>query len=78
MTALDTAVGRPGWYTVEDCRLEDLRAHAFPTDLDRDQPIRGLAPETQAELLWRALRAEWPADTLADELTAQAVRHGAR
>src|SRR3712207_9357186 len=27
--------------------------YAFPTNLDHDQPIGGLAPETQAELVWR-------------------------
>jgi ectoine hydroxylase-related dioxygenase (phytanoyl-CoA dioxygenase family) len=49
--------------------------YAFPTNLDRDQPIGGLAPETQAELVWRALQAEWPLEDLDRELTAQAERH---
>ena len=49
--------------------------YAFPTNLDRDQPIGGLAPETQAELVWRALREEWTPDALCAELTAQAQRH---
>jgi ectoine hydroxylase-related dioxygenase (phytanoyl-CoA dioxygenase family) len=48
--------------------------YAFPTNLDRDQPIGGLAPETQAELVWRALREEWTSDALGAELTAQAQR----
>jgi Phytanoyl-CoA dioxygenase (PhyH) len=53
--------------------------YAFPTDLDRDQPIGGLAPETQAELVWRALTERWPAETFEAELAAQAKRHaGAR
>jgi ectoine hydroxylase-related dioxygenase (phytanoyl-CoA dioxygenase family) len=33
--------------------------YAFPTNLDRDQPIGGLAPQTQAELLLRALAEGW-------------------
>src|SRR3954470_12785494 len=49
--------------------------YAFPTNLDRDQPIGGLAPETQAELVWRALQEEWPPDALGAELAAQAQRH---
>jgi ectoine hydroxylase-related dioxygenase (phytanoyl-CoA dioxygenase family) len=49
--------------------------YAFPTDLDRDQPIGGLAPETQAELLWRALREDWSPEALSAELTAQVDRH---
>ena len=49
--------------------------YAFPTNLDRDQPIGGLAPETQAELVWRALQEGWTPDALDAELTAQADRH---
>jgi hypothetical protein len=49
--------------------------YAFPTNLDRDQPIGGLAPETQAGLVRRALQETWPADALDAELTSQAERH---
>jgi hypothetical protein len=49
--------------------------YAFPTNLDRDQPIGGLAPETQAELVWRALEQSWAPEALGVELTAQAERH---
>src|SRR5439155_24719327 len=49
--------------------------YAFPTNLDRDQPIGGLAPETQAELVWRALQEGWTPDALGAELTAQVERH---
>jgi hypothetical protein len=49
--------------------------YAFPTNLDRDQPIGGLAPETQAELVWRALQEDWSPEALDAELTAQAERH---
>jgi ectoine hydroxylase-related dioxygenase (phytanoyl-CoA dioxygenase family) len=51
--------------------------YAFPTNLDRDQPIGGLAPETQAELVWRALQEGWSPDVLDAELAAQDQRHTA-
>jgi ectoine hydroxylase-related dioxygenase (phytanoyl-CoA dioxygenase family) len=49
--------------------------YAFPTNLDHDQPIGGLAPETQAELVCRALSQEWTPDALGAELTALTERH---
>jgi ectoine hydroxylase-related dioxygenase (phytanoyl-CoA dioxygenase family) len=48
--------------------------YSFPTNLDRDQPVGGLAPETQAELLARAVREGWDADSLAKELAGYAER----
>jgi len=48
--------------------------YSFPTNLDRDQPVDGLAPETQAELLARAVHETWDRDTLAKELAAYAER----
>ncbi|MGK5110737.1 MULTISPECIES: phytanoyl-CoA dioxygenase family protein [unclassified Geodermatophilus] len=48
--------------------------YAFPTNLDRDQPIGGLAPESQAELVLRALQARWTPDALDAELTAHTQR----
>jgi ectoine hydroxylase-related dioxygenase (phytanoyl-CoA dioxygenase family) len=48
--------------------------YAFPTNLDRDQPIGGLAPETQAQLLWRALESGWTAAQLDGAL----MNHSAR
>jgi ectoine hydroxylase-related dioxygenase (phytanoyl-CoA dioxygenase family) len=48
--------------------------YSFPTNLDRDQPVGGLAPETQAELLAQAVREGWEPDGLAKELAAYAER----
>ena len=48
--------------------------YSFPTNLDRDQPIGGLAPETQAQLLARAVDEGWDPTTLRHELAAQANR----
>jgi hypothetical protein len=48
--------------------------YSFPTNLDRDQPIGGLAPETQAEMVWRAVDEDWDTATLRRELRAYATR----
>ena len=61
--------------TLRNVVAASAEGYAFPTNLDRDQPIGGLAPETQAELLWRALEEGWAADVLDAELTAQTERH---
>ncbi|MFI7539971.1 phytanoyl-CoA dioxygenase family protein [Actinoplanes sp. NPDC049599] len=50
--------------------------YAFPTDLDHDQPIGGLAPQTQAELLEQALSAEWDAPQFEKSLHDQQERRG--
>jgi ectoine hydroxylase-related dioxygenase (phytanoyl-CoA dioxygenase family) len=60
--------------TLSNIVAASAEGYAFPTDLDRDQPIGGLAPETQAELVWRALQDAWPAETLGREVAAQAER----
>jgi ectoine hydroxylase-related dioxygenase (phytanoyl-CoA dioxygenase family) len=61
--------------TLRNVLAASAEGYAFPTNLDRDQPIGGLAPETQAELVRRALRERWAADVLDRDLTAQAERH---
>jgi ectoine hydroxylase-related dioxygenase (phytanoyl-CoA dioxygenase family) len=48
--------------------------YAFPTNLDRDQPIDGMAPQTQADLLRQALAEEWTQDAFASALDAHAAR----
>ena len=48
--------------------------YGFPTNLDRDQPIGGLTPETQAELVWRAVSEDWQPDAFEAELRAHAER----
>lgn len=48
--------------------------YSFPTNLDRDQPVGGLAPQTQAELIWQAVQEEWASEVLGQELDAQAGR----
>ncbi|MFF9813168.1 phytanoyl-CoA dioxygenase family protein [Streptomyces sp. NPDC014006] len=48
--------------------------YPFPTNLDRDPPVEGLAPPSQADLLRRALAGEWSPGTLREELRAGAGR----
>jgi ectoine hydroxylase-related dioxygenase (phytanoyl-CoA dioxygenase family) len=48
--------------------------YPFPTNLDSDPPVDGLAPPSQADLLRRALREEWTPEALRTELRAGAER----
>jgi ectoine hydroxylase-related dioxygenase (phytanoyl-CoA dioxygenase family) len=52
--------------------------YPFPTNLDRDPPVDGLAPPSQADLVRRALAERWPAGRLADELADHAARRRTR
>jgi ectoine hydroxylase-related dioxygenase (phytanoyl-CoA dioxygenase family) len=47
-------------------------AYAFPTNLDRDPPLAGLAPPSQQALVLQALREQWPAEKLNLALQDQA------
>ncbi|MGX1134721.1 ectoine hydroxylase-related dioxygenase (phytanoyl-CoA dioxygenase family) [Streptomyces glaucescens] len=48
--------------------------YPFPTDLDRDPPVDGLAPPSQADLVRRALRESWTPQALREALRAAAER----
>jgi ectoine hydroxylase-related dioxygenase (phytanoyl-CoA dioxygenase family) len=48
--------------------------YAFPTNLDRDPPVGGLAPPSQADLVRQAIAEGWPENTFRAELAAQAER----
>ena len=48
--------------------------YAFPTNLDRDQPIGGMTPPTQADLLAQAVREGWDDGQFRAELMAQQRR----
>ena len=48
--------------------------YAFPTNLDRDPPLGGLAPESQQGLMIRALSEEWPVERFEDALLQQAEK----
>ncbi|SMD06531.1 phytanoyl-CoA dioxygenase family protein [Primorskyibacter flagellatus] len=51
--------------------------YPFPTNLDSDPAIGGLAPESQQGLLLRAVREDWSAAQLDQELDAQLERRKA-
>ncbi len=71
----------------EVAKLQSARRHAaiaacaegyaFPTNLDRDPPVGGLAPQSQAALFHAALEAGWSAAEFAEALDAQTARRRA-
>ncbi|GAB3051285.1 phytanoyl-CoA dioxygenase family protein [Intrasporangium mesophilum] len=64
------AAGRPEG-ELANAVAATAEGYAFPTNLDRDQPIGGMAPPSQADLVRQALVAGTGAAELADRLTAQ-------
>ncbi|MET8977174.1 phytanoyl-CoA dioxygenase family protein [Streptomyces sp. NPDC004539] len=48
--------------------------YPFPTNLDLDPPVAGLAPPSQADTLWEAVVEGWRGDRLRKELRAGAER----
>jgi ectoine hydroxylase-related dioxygenase (phytanoyl-CoA dioxygenase family) len=48
--------------------------YSFPTNLDRDPPLGGMAPKSQAALLHQALAERWTSDQLSAALDAQAAK----
>jgi len=49
--------------------------YAFPTNLDRDPPLYGLAPPTQQDVLTQAVQEQWSVDRVVQELAAQHAKH---
>jgi ectoine hydroxylase-related dioxygenase (phytanoyl-CoA dioxygenase family) len=48
--------------------------YPFPTNLDRDQPIGGLTPLSQAEILHQALAERWAPEQVADAMAGYTDR----
>ncbi|MBY5814811.1 phytanoyl-CoA dioxygenase family protein [Rhizobium leguminosarum] len=48
--------------------------YSFPTNLDRDPPLGGLAPKTQAQLMHEALREGWSDEAFTAALAEQAQK----
>ncbi len=48
--------------------------YPFPTNLDLDQPVGSLTPQSQAELVGQALTEDWSPEALADALHGHAAR----
>ena len=57
---------------VDNVIAASAEGYAFPTNLDRDQPIGGMAPPTMAEVVAEAVREGIPGGELRARLTAQA------
>jgi ectoine hydroxylase-related dioxygenase (phytanoyl-CoA dioxygenase family) len=48
--------------------------YPFPTNLDLDPPVDGLAPPSQADTVWQAVAEGWDPERLRQELQAAAKR----
>ena len=48
--------------------------YSFPTNLDRDPPLGGLAPKSQAALFHEALAGGWAAEKFAEALDVQTAK----
>lgn len=59
---------------LEQVIAASAEGYPFPTNLDSDPPVDGMAPPAQADVVRRALREGWTPRTLRDELRAGAVR----
>ncbi|MDR5823596.1 phytanoyl-CoA dioxygenase family protein [Caballeronia sp. LZ043] len=64
---------------ITDCEVQSViascaEAYAFPTNLDRDPPVEGMAPESQGQLMFRALREDWTPVDFSSALKAHACR----
>ena len=62
----------PAW--LERVVAASAEGYPFPTNLDSDPPVGGLAPPSQADTVRRALREAWTPDALRDVLRAGARR----
>lgn len=51
--------------------------YPFPTNLDTDPPVDGLAPESQAEMFHRALQENWTPEAFNTALDAQLLKQRA-
>jgi ectoine hydroxylase-related dioxygenase (phytanoyl-CoA dioxygenase family) len=60
--------------SVQNVVAASAEGYAFPTNLDRDQPIGGLAPQTQAELVRQALAESWSVEKFDATLRDQQER----
>jgi len=60
--------------SVRNVIAASAEGYAFPSNLDFEQPIGGLAPPSQADHVWRAVVEGWTPEALAAELDAHARR----
>jgi len=48
--------------------------YPFPTNLDLDPPVDGLAPPSQVDVVWQALQERWPVERLDEALAGYEAR----
>ncbi|MCD2188981.1 phytanoyl-CoA dioxygenase family protein [Actinomycetospora soli] len=60
--------------SLENAVAATAEGYAFPTDLDADPPVDGLAPPSPADVLLRAVRERWSPSALDAALSAQTSR----
>jgi ectoine hydroxylase-related dioxygenase (phytanoyl-CoA dioxygenase family) len=68
------STGRMSDDEIEAVIASSAEGYAFPTNLDRDPPVGGLAPKSQQALLRQALDEAWSTQTLANALRDHAGR----
>ncbi len=71
------AAGQMPYAALEAVLGAAAEGYSFPTNLDRDPPVRGLAPKTQKAILRDAVVEGWTPDALADALGGLAARQRA-
>jgi ectoine hydroxylase-related dioxygenase (phytanoyl-CoA dioxygenase family) len=60
--------------TLRNAVVATAECYPFPTNLDQDQPVHSLAPATQVDTVWEALRENADPAVLAERLAAQTTR----
>ncbi|MGO8105006.1 phytanoyl-CoA dioxygenase family protein [Rhizobium leguminosarum] len=70
--ALKTLQGRLSPDEIANAVAACAEGYSFPTNLDRDPPLGGLAPKTQAQLMHEALREGWSDEAFTTALAEQA------
>jgi ectoine hydroxylase-related dioxygenase (phytanoyl-CoA dioxygenase family) len=66
--------GRIGAIQAANTIAAAAEGYSFPTNLDSDPPIGGMAPETQAALFHRALKEDWEPAAFATAVDKQAAK----
>jgi len=72
--ALKTLQGRLSPDDIANAVAACAEGYSFPTNLDRDPPLGGLAPKTQAQLMHEALQEGWSDEAFTAALAEQAEK----
>ncbi|PDT16871.1 phytanoyl-CoA dioxygenase [Rhizobium sp. J15] len=72
--ALKTLRGKLSAGEIANAVVACAEGYSFPTNLDRDPPLGGLAPKTQAQLMHEALREGWSDEAFTAALAEQAKK----